>query len=493
MRRGSWRSLLVGALLVCLVGLLPGVAAAHPLGNFTANTAAALTIRPDRVDVDYVVDLAEIPALRELQRLDDDGDGDVPAVERDRFAQERCAELATGIVLDVGARSLVVEATEASAGFTEGEAGLPLLRVECRFTASWLLDGRTSLTYLDTNTADRIGWREVTAIGDGTTLVATDVPERSLTDRLRSYPEDRLASPLDVRSADLTVEPGGASAAGASGATSQTPGREGVFERVTSAYTELVAVRELSLGFGLFALLVSLFLGAMHALAPGHGKTVMAAYVVGQRGTTKQALMIGLTVAVTHTLGVLGLGVAISASESLAPDALYPWLGALSGLLLVGIGVGLLRRGLRGRVRAHDDAHAHEHDHGPSTHTHGGSTHTHALPDADEPITWRSLVTLGVAGGLVPSPSALVVLLGAVALGRAWFGVGLVIAYGLGLAVTLVLGGLLLVRLRDRAGGWLERSDRFRGVALGRWLPTVTASLVVLGGLAVIARSVLVA
>src|SRR5207302_4288939 len=209
----------------------------------------------------------------------------------------------------------------------------------------------------------------------------------------------------------------------------------------------LVSRHHLSVGFALVALAFAVALGAIHALAPGHGKTVMAAYLVGQRGSMRQAGLIGLTVTATHTAGVLALGLALSASSLIAPESLYPWLGLASGVLLAFIGIGLLRRAVRAR------RHRHDHHHGD---------HHHPVVEDVPPVRTRALVAMGFAGGLVPSPSALVVLLGAMALGRAWFGVVLVIAYGLGMAGTLTAAGALLLRAR---GVLDRRRGRVRGLA----------------------------
>ena len=243
----------------------------------------------------------------------------------------------------------------------------------------------------------------------------------------------------------------------------------------TRAFTSLVASHHLSVGFGAIALALAIVLGAIHALAPGHGKTVMAAYLVGQRGSMRQAGLIGLTVTATHTAGVLALGLLLSASSLVAPERLYPWLGLASGALLACIGVGLLRRALQ--ARAHRHHHHHHHDH------HG---HDHGVADDLPPVRTRALVAMGFAGGLVPSPSALVVLLGAMALGRAWFGVVLVIAYGLGMAATLTGAGILLLRARnalDRGQGRFRSLTRVAGA-----LPLATSSVIVALGVALAAR-----
>jgi nickel/cobalt transporter (NicO) family protein len=235
-----------------------------------------------------------------------------------------------------------------------------------------------------------------------------------------------------------------------------------------------VSERSRSPGIAVVAVLLAVALGAAHALAPGHGKTVMAAYLVGLRGTLGQAVTIGATVTVTHTAGVLILGLVLSTTRAVASERVYPWLGLGSGLLLAAVGVGLLARARPG--------HGHAHPHGPG---HGQPhDHGHGHPPAGPPLGRRGLVALGLAGGLVPSPSAVVVLLGGIALGRAWFGVALVLAYGLGMAATLTGVGLLLARLRTRLDRRLHLPAGSLLTRLGRLLPAATASVIVLVGLA---------
>jgi nickel/cobalt exporter len=193
----------------------------------------------------------------------------------------------------------------------------------------------------------------------------------------------------------------------------------------------------------------------------------MAAYLVGLRGTVRQAATIGATVTVTHTAGVLLLGLVLSTTRAVASERVYPWLGLGSGLLLAAVGLGLLVRA-RGR-------HSHPHTH-PHPHDHAGHHH-------DRPLGRRGLVALGLAGGLVPSPSAVVVLLGGIALGRAWLGVALVLAYGVGMAATLTGVGLLLAHVRTRMDRRLHLPAGSPLARLGRLLPAVTASVIVLVGL----------
>jgi ABC-type nickel/cobalt efflux system permease component RcnA len=485
-----------GAVLVALVALLVAAgaarAAAHPLGNFTVNTYSGLRIGTDRLVVDYVVDMAEIPTFQARQTIDTDHDGRVGGPEAARWRDQECPRLAGGVRATLDGQPLPLTVAGSALRFPEGVGGLETLRLECALAAA-LPAGRASaraLAYADTNLQGRVGWREITAVGDHTTLEATDVPPTSTSARLTTYPSDQLSSPLDQRTASLRFRPGGppapagwggplasgaagspAPAAGAeTGAGGTAPVVRGGVDRVTAAFTGLVGERSRSAGFAVVAVLVAVVLGGAHALAPGHGKTVMAAYLVGLRGTLRQAVTIGATVTITHTAGVLLLGVVLSTTRAVASERVYPWLGLASGLLLAAVGVGLLVRARTGHSHGHD--HDHPHDH-------------HA---AAPPPGRRGLVVLGLAGGLVPSPSAVVVLLGGIALGQAWFGVALVLAYGLGMAATLTGVGLLLARLRTRMDRRLHLPAGPLLTRLGRLLPAVSGSVIVLVGVAVAIR-----
>lgn len=479
--RWSRRLMLVPLLAGGLLAATAAAAGAHPLGNFTVNQYSGLRLEPRRVAVDYVVDMAEIPAFQARQEIDANGDGTVSEPEAAAWRAATCRRLAGGLELRLGGRLVPLDMEASRLSFPPGQGGLSTLRLECALTAATGPLGSPSiLTFRNGNYADRVGWREITAAGDGTTVTASDVPATSVSARLTSYPRDLLRSPLDQRSASVSLRPGGARLA--TPGSAPAPGRAGSalplgVDRATRAFTGLVARERPGLAFGTAAMLLALLLGALHALAPGHGKTVMAAYLLGQRGGLRQALLVGLTVTATHTAGVLALGVVLSASTSLAPERLYPWLGLASGVLLTSIGVSLLRGALRRRLHRHA---------GEPPHDHG---HDHTPEPGRQAVGWRGLVSMGFAGGLVPSPSALVVLLGAIALHRAWFGVLLVVAYGAGMAATLSGAGLLLIRARaalDRraAAGRVAGAEarRWRLAALTQALPPLTAAVIVVVG-----------
>ncbi|MEU2447116.1 nickel transporter [Streptomyces althioticus] len=467
------------------LALVPAAeASAHPLGNFTVNRYDGLVAAPGELRVHHVEDLAEIPATQA-------GPG-LARLGRDAWARERCAAAARDGEVRADGRPAPLTVRAAHVRVLPGQAGLDTLRVECRLTAP-LPRGRTVAVGFRAAGGDPgPGWREVTARGDRTTLAASDVPEESVSARLTRYPEDRLASPPDTRTASLRVRPGGPALAAGGTGEADAPASAILprgADRWTRVLDDLVARRDLTVGFAALALLLAVVLGAMHALAPGHGKTLMAATAAarGGRARMRDVLPMAASVTVTHTLGVVALGLLVTAGSAAAPTVVA-WLGIASGVLVTVAGAQLVRRALSQRGH-HTHPHPHEHDHPHDhdrpdphehphdrpdphkhprtavTHTHGGRTHTHpAAP------TLRGTILLGFAGGLVPSPSAVVVLVGAAALGHAWFGLLLVVAYGVGLALTLTAAGYAVVR----AGGGVSRLLARRP----RWTSAPWAALV---------------
>jgi ABC-type nickel/cobalt efflux system permease component RcnA len=271
----------------------------------------------------------------------------------------------------------------------------------------------------------------------------------------------------------------------------------------------MLRARDLSGPLVLGALMAVMIWGAGHALTPGHGKTIVAAYLIGSRSTPWHALYLGLTVTLTHTLGVFALGlVALFASSHVLPEQLDPWLGAVSGVIVVGLGAAMLWRRSRpllvrrrhdhhhgihhpGHDHPHDHEHLHDHGHGhPHGHEHHhmhdqGHGHAHLPPGADgSPVTWRSLLGLGISGGLLPCPSALVLLLAAVAIDRAALGMILVVAFSLGLAGVLTAVGLLFVK----GSRLIQGMPRI--TTWGRFLPAASALVIMVIGIWLTAEAV---
>jgi len=437
---------------LALLGLaflaLPAPASAHPLGNFTVNRAAAIEVAGDSVYLRYALDLAEIPTFQLGAEA-----------RRPAFA----ARLGRQLVLTLDGRRAPLRVVARRVVERPGAAGLQTLRLDVVYRA---LGAGRELRFEDRSFRGRVGWREVTiSARDGARVLAADVPTTSPSDALRAYPKDLLRSPLDVTRAGAVVELGPAPAAPpALGAAGPSRGASGGLEGLVE--------RDLSLGVLLVSLLLAAFWGAAHALTPGHGKAMVAAYLVGTKGRPRDAFLLGGTVTVTHTAGVFALGfVTLGLSAFVVPERLYPWLTLASGLLVVLVGASVLRRRLR--------ASGHHH-HGSGRHHHGHHHHEHELDDA---LTSKGILGVGVAAGLLPCPSALVVLLSAIALHRVGLGLALIVAFSLGLAATVTGIGLLAVLAR-RTFGRLSLEGR-----LVRALPAASAALILLVGLAITARA----
>jgi ABC-type nickel/cobalt efflux system permease component RcnA len=364
--------------------------------------------------------------------------------------------------------------------FPPGQAGLRTTRLEIVYRGP-VLSGRSAVAYRDGNFAGRIGWKEITARpAAGARVLSSSAPSTSISSELRSYPKNLLQSPLDVTSARTAVEPGAAA-----GPPPVLPPRQVLEQRVgvravaDGGFASLIAHDRVGPGFVFLSLLIAMFWGAAHALSPGHGKSIVAAYLVGSRGKARHAVYLGLTVTATHTIGVFALGlVTLSLSAFIVPDQLYPWLNLVSALLIVGVGVSVLRwrvREWRGRGRHHD--HGHDHHHG---HAHG---HHHPHEDHDHALSPRRLLGIGIAGGIVPCPTALVVLLAAISLHRVGYGLVLILAFSAGLAAAMTAIGLVAVTAKKT----FARVD-FDGAAI-RLLPALSAVVVLGLGLAMTARA----
>jgi ABC-type nickel/cobalt efflux system permease component RcnA len=493
----------VGAGIVVVL-LLPALVAAHPLGNFTINHYAGVRIETDRILLDVVIDQAEIPAFQARLGFDTDGDGELSAVEIDGGRVAACRRLAPSLDLRVDGARAALELTEAGLAFPPGVGGLSTMREVCGFTTSLAspIAAGSLIAFADGSSSERLGWREVVIEGSGVTVAAAhgELRSWSVSRRLTVYPTTLLAQALADRDVAVTATPGGpilapldlpdaASLPGSGDSSSTTPAtpiRSGVVPGGVSG-GELPSIfrsADLTPLVLLLSVLTAAALGAGHALTPGHGKTLMAAYLVGTRGTPLHAAGLGLSVAVSHTLGILALaGLVVGAQGVLPPDVVVKTTPVIAAVSIVAIGGWMLsgearrRRRRRAAASEHDRAHAsgvaHEHEH---EHEHGGIRHSH-LPAGGSTISWRTLFVLGLAGGLIPSASALLILLGSLAAGRPAFGLVLVVAFGLGMA--LVMGGIGLALVVAR--GWLDRVEAASPLGrVGAHMPLV-ASFLVLG------------
>jgi ABC-type nickel/cobalt efflux system permease component RcnA len=468
-------ALLLAATAIVALPILTSApkAAAHPLGNFTINRYSRIELAPQGVSLRYVLDLAEIPAFQERQEIDANGDGELSAAEQDAYARARAGALAGNLDFQIGGKTVALSVAAAALSFPAGVGGLNILRFVVDYTApmpaGWEREAQ-QVEYVDHNYEGRAGWREVVVRSrDGVAIAGSTAPAQDASDELRSYPASGLANPLAISHAFFSFAPGAGTAIAAASASTA---RSGPAERANNRFTSLVTSEELSAPFILGAMAVAFAFGALHALGPGHGKTIVGAYLVGERGTARHAVLLGLLVTATHTSAVFALAfVTLYASQFIVPERLYPWLSLTSGLLVAGLGALLLvsrARGIlhkRARERAHAGAQAHDHDHG----------HTHEVP---QEVSWKALAALGISGGILPCPSALVVLLGAISLHRVGLGLLLVLGFSAGLAMALMAIGLALVwagRLLSRSQSMASRRHVPSLAFVGKLAPVLPA------------------
>jgi nickel/cobalt transporter (NicO) family protein len=440
---------LAAAAIVLAALVAPAIAIAHPLGNFTVNHYAGLEVAGDTVYVRYALDLAEIPTYQ----LGAD-------VRRPGYA----TRLARELVVTLDGRRVPLRVVTKRVTSRPGAGGLPTLRLDVVYRAAGT---GSALAFRDASFPGRIGWHEVTIRGrDGGRVVTADVPSTSTSDVLRKYPRGQLRSPLDVSTAKATIDLGSASA------PAPTIERADAPSHPRGGFAALIEQGDVTVGVLLVSLLVAAFWGAAHALTPGHGKAMVAAYLVGTKGTARHAFLLGGTVTIAHTAGVFVLGfVTLGLSAFIVPEQLYPWLTLVSGVLVVVVGASVLRQRLRSRRNAHAHHHHHHHEHGPHHHDH------------DDALTSKGILGVGVAAGLLPCPSALVVLLSAIALHRVGLGLALIVAFSLGLAATITGIGLVAVLARHTFG-----RISLDGPLVSA-LPALSAALILTVGLVITARA----
>lgn len=495
---------------VLFMGSFAGESLAHPLGNFTVNHYARLDVGFERIGLRYIVDMAEIPAFQELRAADVDGDGGTSSAELEAYLERMAGKYVDGLALSVDGTRIPLRLTTKKITTPAGAGGLLTLRVECDYEGTPPpagAGGTRRLRFENTNHRERTGWREIvvhSAIGSA--VFGSSAYGNGVTDEIKAYPEDMLAAPLDERVAELSFSRGAAPASTTALLTRDGRPAGGSRDRLA----ELIAEPELTPAVALLGLFIAMTLGALHAFSPGHGKTVVGAYLVGSRGTPRHAAFLGLTVTITHTMGVFALGlVTLFASQYVVAERLFPILSFVSGGIVVVIGLSLFVRRLRAALghaaHAHaphdhqheDHGHVHDHSHHehadhdhtgnssaahPHMHSHGGRAHSHLPPGADgAPVSWRSLLALGISGGLLPCPSALVVLLSAISLHRVGYGLLLVVTFSIGLAATLTAIGLAFVY----AGRFMKLSATSSSSRLVRALPAVSAFVIMCIGIVV--------
>ncbi|MEO6392185.1 MAG: hypothetical protein ABIP75_10060 [Pyrinomonadaceae bacterium] len=489
--RFTWLMLITFATTLILAGSVN----AHPLGNFTVNHFSRLVVATDQVRVRYVVDLAEIPTFQESQIADADGNGKLDQVELQAYLTKVSKAHVEGLKLLVEGERIPLRIEKSVISLPVGSGGLPTLRLEFDLAGDLVASDRVrTLAFEDTNQTERIGWHEIVVAGAASIRIFnSNGYGNGVTDELKNYPADLLAAPLSERSVTLSWSNGTVP----SGATALlTRSGQPVIAPSIDRFAALISVSKITPIVAILGMLLAMGFGALHAFSPGHGKAVVGAYLVGSRGTPRHAAFLGLTVTVTHTIGVFVLGfVTLFASHYILPEQLFPLLGLASGVIVLVMGLTMFTKRLRAAVwgdsaphpqavHDHDGGHhhhgeAHTHDDG-LTHSHGGTTHTHLPPGADgTKVTWRSLLALGISGGMLPCPSALVLMLSAITLQRVGYGMLLVVAFSVGLAATLTGVGLIFIYGKRLLGG------SFASGRLVRVLPVASAAVIAALGAAI--------
>ncbi len=509
----------ISLLLLCCVPLF-----CHPMGNFSVNHYSQLTVNSRGVELHYVLDLAEIPTFELLRTWNIDRTAPQSELEAHGSAQAR--EWLKHLRISVDGHPVAAKFESAKVTVADGAGNLPIVRLDIAARVNDTHGGKLELE--DQNFSERAGWKEIVIdSGSGVRLLKASQSGKDLSKALTQYPPDpTVAPPQDLRAelewrlntpvvvaplqkkpkAGPAVEPPSqpviasipqpAAVRGASSPVTRTAQAAPPGSVVRGDFlSRVLHRRELTFPIVLLAIVVAFGLGAAHALTPGHGKTIVAAYLVGSRGTLKHAAFLGAMVTFTHTVAVFVLGIAtLFLFRYVVPEKITLVLGAVSGLSIVAVGAWMLHKRLTrtGDTHSHEHSHTHDHDHGhhhehPHTHDHvhdhdhahhhhhANHTHSH-VPDE---ISWGGLVALGASGGLVPCESALILLLGAIALGRVGFGLVLLLAFSMGLALVLMLIGMLVLYAKDL----LPKGARSGSQPFFRVLSIASPTLVIIVGL----------
>jgi len=523
--------------LVCL-GVLSSASFAHPMGNFSINHYAKITVWKDSVEIHYLIDAAEIPTFQEMQQGGFASDPQHPATRK--YLSHEADVFKKNLVLSVAGSATQLQTKSMEVIFPPGAGGLPTMKMSFVYAAKLSIAKQDnakpqveSIYYRDDNFPSRIGWKEVVAVpGPGVTFLQASAPAQDRSGELSNYPTDMLNSPPHDLEASikfelpvipsLQVSQGRKSLLAASSlltpprrvrmakAASETSHRaeesiispfgENKFVPTVSTlspplelranrqgtpknrFTELMTAKPFSVWFLLMAAGIAAGLGALHALEPGHGKTIVAAYLVGSRGTARHAVLLGIVVTAAHTAGVYLLGaLTLYASQYIVPEQLYPWLGAISGVTVAGLGIFILLRNLTGETSEHSHANGKNHSHWFLSRLKPGprSADSASTNSVDKHVSLRELLALGVTGGIVPCPAALVVLLSAFSLHRIGFGLFLITSFSLGLAIVLVIIGLTMVYTKRFMSRFQTSSPMLR------YLPLLSSSFMVILGIGI--------
>jgi nickel/cobalt transporter (NicO) family protein len=535
----KWITIPFLALFVCAASL-----PCHPMGNFSINHYSKLTVTPHGIDLNYALDFAEIPTVEMLQQWQLEKNSSHEELQK--RVEEQTRDWLSNLTVTIDKKSLRFSLRKVGFVLADGAGDLPILRVSARANVEAV--SGSAFEYEDHNYPQRAGWKEIVIdAGAGTSLRQASQTNADISKGLTEYPPDPTTAPPQDLLAEAAwtidakptvhakpsmpavsvimpiAQPQLAPKAAAPALRMRQSAPLGTVVR-GDFLSKVLHGRELTNWMLLCALGATFALGAAHALTPGHGKTIVAAYLVGSRGTLKHAAFLGAMVTFTHTISVFLLGLAtLFLFHYVVPERITQWLGAISGLSIVAVGAWMLRKraanggghshlhphhhhhhddhGSHGH--SHDGHYAHSHQHSDHAHHHHDHVHTHDhIHDHDhihshggdhghvhshvpDKISWGALVALGASGGLVPCESALILLLGAIALGRVGLGLLLLIAFSLGLALVLMSIGAIVLYAKNLLP---ERTrDSSRGPF--KWFAIASPAVVMVVGLVMTAVS----
>jgi ABC-type nickel/cobalt efflux system permease component RcnA len=492
--------------LVALILSSAATSFAHPMGNFSINHYARIKVDPGSIEVRYLIDMAEIPSFQEIRQFGIAPVADDPGASRYLDRQEQL--LKEGLSLESDGQSVRLDTISRQLSFADGAGGLPTMKIGFVFRGK--LDaaaGAHKLSWFDNNFPGRAGWKEIVVLGDGVAILDSSAPGTDRSQELTNYSSDALNSPPQQLSAmvgfsvsrsaperkiSTAISHGTRKAYRAPARPEPLPPSDATTspalsraQTPRSRFTELISTQgKLSFWVLFSAALIAASLGALHALEPGHGKTIVAAYLVGSRGTARHAVLLGIVVTAAHTAGVYLLGAAtLYASRYIVPEQLYPWLGAISGLSVAGLGIFIFLRNWTGETGEHSHVPGERHSHWFLSMFRQGAASVSG--PAERALSLRQLIMLGITGGIVPCPAALVVLLSAFSLHRIGFGLFLITAFSFGLAAVLVIVGLTMVYAKR------AMSSRVRpGSTALRYLPFLSSAFMVALGIGITVSAV---
>jgi nickel/cobalt exporter len=478
------------------------------MGNFSVSHYSRIQVGPSQVHIDYVLDLAEIPTLELTQKWN--LDANAPKSDLEQRAIQEARQWAKNLEIAVDGKRLTPRFESAHLTVSDGAGNMPVYRIAAKLSAP-AKPGH--LMFRDPNYPDRTGWKEIVVRpAEGAVLRNSDAPSEDKSSALSAYPQDPTVAPPQMLAAQVAWSAPTRAAVAAPVAppaqvtqTSVTPpGNSAPGSVVRGDFlSQLLGRKDLTSRLIFLGIGVAFVLGGTHALSPGHGKTMVAAYLVGAKGTFRHALILGGTVTFTHTISVFALGfVTLFLSQYILPQTLYPILGAISGVTIMWLGATLLYKRVH-RLTHHHHGHSHEHvhehahaaaaaqhshshphlhQHHHHDHDHGPGGHSH-VPEGE--ISLGSLLALGASGGLVPCPTGLVLLLSSIAIGRIGLGLTLLTAFSAGLAVVLTSIGLLVVYAKQ----WLPESQKTASSPFFRIVPVFSALAILVIGLMMTAVS----